>query len=492
MLSTWSKLNRIFRGVRFCRSPPRRPSVTANSLSLVGLLTGRWKYDFPTGRTASGPAPLIADAKDRYAYNAGPFLARRHAPLRKIPSTMRFSHHRLENGLQVVIENNSASHSLSLGFFVNTGARDESDDIAGVSHFLEHMLFKGTHRRSAEQVNEEFDELGAHYNAFTNEEHTVYFASLLPENQSPALDLMCDIMRPSLRVEDFSLEQQVILEEIQMYDDQPPFGADERIRAEFFAGHPLARSVLGTLESVGGLNAERMRGYFDRRYRPDNMLFAATGRVDEPALLKELARLTSSWRPSGETRSIVPVRGSFGESRLEKEGATQQYLLRLCNAPSVEDEDRHAAKLIAMALGDDVGSRMYWDLVDAGLAEHASFSHHEFHGAGVFMTSLSCMPPDIDACRERLDELAQTAMREGLAPEEIERAKAKAASRLVLAGEKTSSRLFAVGLEWLQRQEYQSIQDDMRIVQGITVDQANAVLAKYPLEPCRTLVVASA
>ena len=401
---------------------------------------------------------------------------------------MQFSHHLLDNGLRVVVEHNPASHSLSLGFFVNTGARDETDEIAGVSHFLEHMLFKGTDRRTTEQVNEEFDELGAHYNAFTSEEHTVYFASLLPEKQTEVVDLLCDIMRPALRGEDFLLEQQVILEEIQMYDDQPPFGADEKIRAAFFAGHPLARSVLGTLESVGSLRAEQMREYCRARYSPDNMVMAAAGRVDLPSLLKQLELLTRSWRPSGARRRIDHAMGQAGESVLEKPNATQQYLLQLCNGPMLEDEDRHAAKLVAMAIGDDSGSRMYWELVDTGITEHATFSHQEFHGAGVFMTSLSCMPNDLAKCRSILEVLLSQVSEHGLTEEELDRAKSKSTSRLVLAGEKTSSRLFSIGLDWLQRQEYQSIQDDLRLIRSITQDDVARVLARYPFAPCATLI----
>ena len=118
-----------------------------------------------------------------------------------------------------------------LGLFRQDWLRDESDAIAGVSHFLEHMVFKGTPNRSADDVNREFDEMGAHYNAFTSEEKTVYYAAVLPEYQAPAVELLADILRPACREEDFNTEKQVILEEIKMYEDQPPFGADDRCKA---------------------------------------------------------------------------------------------------------------------------------------------------------------------------------------------------------------------------------------------------------------------
>jgi len=144
---------------------------------------------------------------------------------------LEFRKHQLENGLWVVAECNEHAHSVGLGFFVRTGSRDEQPEAAGVSHFLEHMVFKGTPRRSADDVNREFDEMGAVYNAFTSEENTVYYATVLPEYQQQCVALLADIMRPSLRADDFNTEKKVIIEEIRMYDDQPPFGADEQVKA---------------------------------------------------------------------------------------------------------------------------------------------------------------------------------------------------------------------------------------------------------------------
>ena len=204
---------------------------------------------------------------------------------------MEFREEQLENGLQIVAECNDEAHSTALGFFVQTGARDEHEGVAGVSHFLEHMMFKGTPTRSAEDVNREFDEMGAHYNAFTSEEHTVYYAAVLPEFQTSAVELLGDIIRPSLREEDFDTEKQVIIEEIRMYEDQPPFGADDKCRAAHYGQHPLGHSVLGTIQSVSDLSVDAMRGYFDRRYSPGNIALVAAGRVNFDELVATAKRL---------------------------------------------------------------------------------------------------------------------------------------------------------------------------------------------------------
>jgi predicted Zn-dependent peptidase len=157
-----------------------------------------------------------------------------------------FRHAVLDNGLTVIAECSPEAHTAAVGFFVKTGARDEPRELMGVSHFLEHMVFKGTNDLSADEINRRFDWMGASANAFTSEEDTVYHAAVLPSQQHEAVDLLARMMRPALREEDFATEKLVILEEIRMYDDQPPFGADDRCRAAFFGQHPLARSVLGT------------------------------------------------------------------------------------------------------------------------------------------------------------------------------------------------------------------------------------------------------
>ncbi len=138
---------------------------------------------------------------------------------------MPFHSQTLPNGLQIIAETSPSARSMAIGFFVRTGSRDETAEVSGVSHFLEHMVFKGTPRRSALDVNREFDRIGAHYNAFTSEENTVFYAAILPEYVAQAVDVLSDILRPSLRGDDFDMEKNVIIEEIGMYEDQPMWSA---------------------------------------------------------------------------------------------------------------------------------------------------------------------------------------------------------------------------------------------------------------------------
>src|SRR5260370_4973528 len=169
---------------------------------------------------------------------------------------MPFHSHVLKNGMRILAETSASARSTAIGFFVRNGARDESPEVAGVSHFLEHMVFKGTPRRSALDVNRDFDRIGAHYNAFTSEENTVFYAAILPEYLPQAVDILADILRPSLRTEDFEMEKNVIIEEIGMYEDQPTWSAYDAAKRAHFAGHQLANSSLGSGQSIRTLQSK--------------------------------------------------------------------------------------------------------------------------------------------------------------------------------------------------------------------------------------------
>ena len=408
---------------------------------------------------------------------------------------MKFLHERLDNGLDVIAEVTDGALSTSVGFFVKTGSRDESDAVWGVSHFLEHMVFKGTHDLSGDEINRRFDWMGAAANAFTSEEDTVYHAAVLPEQQHEAVSLLARMMRPALREEDFTTEKLVILEEIRMYDDQPPFGADDRCRAAFFGRHPLARSVLGTVASIEALPVEAMREYHRRRYAPGNIVLAATGAVDFAALLESARRHCGDWEPlASADRTTAPGRHPpDGRSTIEsitRPAATLEYAVRMSAGPAGNDDDRYAAKLLAVILGDDSGSRLYWSLVDSGEAEQASCHHHDFLDAGFFATQLSCDAEDVEPLLARIVDVYATTASAGIEAAELEQARNKLAGRVVLGGERPRRRLFSVGLEWAHTGGYRSVADDLRIVEGLGLEDVHRMLARWPLHGPSATVLA--
>ncbi|MCL2118658.1 MAG: insulinase family protein [Planctomycetaceae bacterium] len=397
----------------------------------------------------------------------------------------------LDNGLEIIAECNDNAWSLATGFFVKTGARDESDDMAGVSHFLEHAMFKGTPTRSAADVNRELDELGAYANAYTTEETTCYYAVLLPELQDRAIDLLGDILRPSLRRDDFETEKQVILEEIKMYEDLPPFGADEKLRELFFGNHPLRRSVLGTCESIEQLTVEQMRGYFERHYSPNNIVLAAAGHVDFNALVRKAGQQCGHWLPHPVERKRCRLKTESGFHLMPRDSTAQQYVMQMFNGVGGDESnsERYAAFLLAHIIGDEVGSRMYWDLLDPGLADSCGFSMVEYSDTGVFMTSLSCAPEMVQENMRRIDAIYTGIQSHGVTEEELVRNRTKVLSRSVLANEIPGNRLFSFGNEWLQDRKYYTIHEELDFVRSVTLDDINGVLEKYPLESPYTITV---
>lgn len=405
---------------------------------------------------------------------------------------MEFLRHTLSNGLEVIAERNDKAYSTALGYFVKTGSRDEMAAISGMSHFLEHMTFKGTSLRTAEDVNRELDEIGSHSNAYTSEEQTVYHAIVLPEYMERAIDLLSDMMRPALREEDFHTEKQVILEEIAKYDDQPPFGAFERSMALHFGEHSLGRSILGTRESVTALTAAQMREFFEQQYSPRNMALVATGNVDFPRLVELAERYAGSW-PAFDPRRD-PTRTQRVPSRPLREVrpnslATQQYVILVGDGPAADQPERYAGRLLATILGDDSGSRMFWELVDTGRAECAAMGPHEFQGTGIFLTYLCCEPEDTAENLQAIHEILRAAEVGGVTEQELEQAKNKICSHIVLSSERAANRLFSVGGAWLTRGEYKQVKDVVAAYRKVTVADISDVIRKYQLTRYTTCAV---
>lgn len=402
---------------------------------------------------------------------------------------MEFRHHTLENGLELAAEINPRAYSAAYAFFVRTGSRDETAEVSGVSHFLEHMVFKGTARRSAEDVNRELDEISAGSNAFTNEEQTVYYATVLPEDQAGIVDLLSDMMRPALRQEDFDTEKQVILEEIAKYDDQPPYGAHDKCMAAHFGTHPLSKCVLGTADSVGKLARDQMLEYFQSRYSPKNIVLAAAGNVDFERLIEQAGKHCGPWQSFDASRPLVRADRHQGFSVLHKPLAVQEYVVQIATAPAAEDDDRYAARVLSTILGDDKGSRLFWELIDTGLAEYATIGTHEFQSTGIYMTYLACGPEEAAANLQRIADILHDAEARGVTQEELDQAKNKICAQIVLSAERPANRLFSVGNGWVQRRQYKTVREAVAAYRAVSLDDIAAVLKKYPLSANTTVAI---
>jgi predicted Zn-dependent peptidase len=401
-----------------------------------------------------------------------------------------FYSHTLKNGLQIIGETSPSARSVALGFFVRTGARDETSDVSGVTHFLEHMVFKGTPKRTAFDVNRDFDKIGAHYNAFTSEENTVFYATILPEYIPQAVELLADILRPSLRVDDFEMEKNVIIEEIGMYEDQPNWSAYDHAKRIYFADHPLGNTILGTPESIRALTRDQMHAYFERRYVAPNITVVAAGHFEWDAFVREIEKCSGAWvsGPIGRHR-IAETSGSGKFQVLTKDKITQEHVVLISPGPAANSPLRYAADTLALAVGDDSGSRLYWALVDPGLADSADSSFHDYEGTGSFYTSFSCEPGQAQEDLEIVLEVLEEVQRRNITEAELEQAKTKIGSRVVRGSERPMGRMQAIGMSWTYLHEYRTVDDELKAFDAVSLKSIREVLERYPIDRLTTLAL---
>jgi predicted Zn-dependent peptidase len=222
------------------------------------------------------------------------------------------------------------------------------------------------------------------------------------------------------------------------------------------------------------------------------MALVGAGRIDFDRLVADAQRASATWAPTRVARQMTAARAHRGFLCLEKDTATLEYMLQLAAGPAATDPDRYAAKILATILGDDTGSRLYWALVDSGLAEHASLGHHDYLDAGVLMTYMSCEPQYAQGNIERIAGVYREAEADGVTDAELSQAKSKINSRVVLASERPRGRLFTVGGNWIQRREYRTVHDDLQAIDAVTVDDIRRVLKRFPLSTNTTLAIGPA
>ncbi len=403
---------------------------------------------------------------------------------------MPFHTHRLSNGLTLVGESSPSARSVALGFFVRTGSRDELPEESGVSHFLEHMMFKGTARRTALDVNLGFARIGADANAYTSEENTVYHAAVLPEYLPQALDILADILRPSLRQEDYDPEKKVVLTEIAMYEDQPGHVLYENCRHLFYGSHKLGNSVLGTNASITALSRDQMAAYFRRRYVPSNITLVLAGQFDWGKVVALAETLCGGWEPGEAPRdNLGETRGASGFAVLPSTKFQQEYLMWLLAAPPTESPLRYAADLLTTVLGDEPGGRLYWELVDPGLAEGADMGYSECEGAGLYHVTVVGEPTNARLDLDKVREVLGQVQAESITAEELEQARSKVLSRLVRSAERPKGRLSAVAYSWIYQHQLRTIDDELAAFRAVTLADIRTLLDQYPLDGATTVAL---
>lgn len=398
----------------------------------------------------------------------------------------------LPNGLVVVSEFVPGVRSVALGAWVRSASIHETVGRMGVSHLLEHMVFKGTARRSAHQIALALESLGGSLDAFTAREHTSFQARVLDEHLSEAADVLSDLLfAPSLRDGDLQLERRVVLEEIAMVEDTPDDLVFELHNAALWGSHPYGYTILGTRETVSEMPIEALRDVHDLGYQPQHIVVACAGRVDHDQLLDVLERTGWTAQPRGSSvldAPPPPVARPPSVTHVPREGAQTQLVLA---APSVAygDPQRYGVTLMNMLLGGGMSSRLFQRVrEELGLA-YSVYSFQSFHAdAGIAGTYVGTSPETaataLDAVRAELRHLA----RDGFAPAEVEQGRQQLRGQLMLSLEGPSSRMYRLAAEELYAQPHRSLDDALAEIDRITHDQVRTLCARF-LEPERQTVL---
>jgi predicted Zn-dependent peptidase len=396
---------------------------------------------------------------------------------------------RLPSGLHLVTEAMAEARSVCIGFWVGTGSRDESDALAGASHFLEHLLFKGTDDRSASAIAEAVDEVGGDFNAFTTKEYTSFYIRLLAEDVDLGLDILSDIMwRPALRAEDLDAERQVILDEILMHADEPADEAAEQSSALLFPGHALGREVLGTEASVVDMTAGRIRSFFEEHYLPGNMVVAVAGDLDHGTVATGLSE-----RSGAVVGGVTPARlapdARVDPLRVTRRSTEQAHVVLAARSVDRNHPSRYALAVLNHVLGGGLSSRLFQEIRERRGLAYSVWSERVAYGdAGFLSIGLGTGPEHVpEVLRIVTDQLGSLGA-DGVTERELAIAKGNLRAETLLACEDSGARMSRIGAGLLLHGEVLTVDEVLARVEALTLADVHAAARELAAAP-RTLSV---
>lgn len=352
----------------------------------------------------------------------------------------------LPNGIRVLTEELSYIHSVSLGIWVGTGSRYEQKEINGVSHFLEHMLFKGTEKRTAKQIAESMEAVGGQLNAFTSKEYTCYYARVLSEHFSLAADLLADMFLNSLFLgREMEKEKNVILEEIKMYEDTPDELVHDLYAKTMWGNGPLGQAIIGTTESVDNLARSQLVGYYQKNYVPDNVVIAVVGNISRQQVLAKITELFSGF--SGETHFKVADQSQAGSASAFLSRDIEQVHLCL-GSPGISNHDEriYALYVLNSVLGGGISSRLFQEVREERGLSYSIYSYHSaYSDTGLFGVYAGTSHANAGKVVEIILKEISHIKKIGVTSEELERAKQQIKGSILLSLENVGGRMNRLG-----------------------------------------------
>jgi predicted Zn-dependent peptidase len=400
------------------------------------------------------------------------------------------------SGLRVVTERMTAVRSVALGFWVDVGSRDERPAIAGASHFLEHLLFKGTADRTARQIAEAFDAVGGDLNAFTAKEYTCYYCRVRDQDLPMAVEFMSDMLQNSVLARaDFEAERRVILEEINMRDDDPGDLIHDLFAETLWKGHPLGRPVLGTRETITGVKRDQIKRFYDRLYEPPHFVVAAAGNLQHEDLLELLESQMETGRRLSEgsarkVRAGGDAPSASGATEVLERKTEQAHISLGTNAHSRRDPDRFAFGVVNSALGGGMSSRLFQEIREKRGLAYSVYSYHSmFAETGMFSVYAGTTPAKAHEVLELVRREIQDVAQRGLSDEELGRAKGHLKGSLVLSLEDTGGRMSRIGRSEISHGEILTVDEVLRRTDSVTHDDAKRAAADVFDRPMALAVI---
>jgi len=403
----------------------------------------------------------------------------------------------LPNGLRILTEAIPAMRSVSFGVWVAVGSRDESPKLAGVSHFLEHLLFKGTHKRTALDISAEIEAVGGETNAFTTKEYTCYYARVLDADLPLAIDVVCDLVTDSLLAEaDVETERGVILEEIAMHDDEPGDEVHDLFAGAVYGTHPLGRRISGSPASISAMTRRQVQSFYRKRYVPPSIVVAAAGNLDHKRVVKLVrdsfaaAGLADAIATPATQRPADGVVATRHQVAVLAKDTEQAHLVLGGSGISRMDERRFAVGVLNNVLGGGMSSRLFQEIREKrGLAYSVYSYTSQYSDSGLFAVYAGCAPGKVDEVLELVrTELTEVAAH-GVDPTEVARGKGMLKGALVLGLEDTGSRMTRLGKGELLYNELLTVDQLLSKVDAVSVEQVRDAAADLLARPMSLAVI---
>lgn len=392
---------------------------------------------------------------------------------------VRFKKTVLKNGIRVVSELHSESRAASLGIWVTTGTRDEDPGDEGISHFLEHLVFKGTKNRSAYQIAKSLEALGGELNAFTTREYTCYHALVLKDHWKQALEVLADLVsNMELRRADFQVEKSVILQEIVMGDDNLEESIYDEYLSRCLPRHPLGRSILGHTESIEKMTQKQIIKYYREKYSGNNLIIAATGNIDHSELVELLEELLGSKAKRRFRASRTKPKHRAFRVAIEKK-VEQLHLLLGLPCPSFKDRDRFEAFIVNALLGGGMTSKLYQSVREKkGLVYSIYSALNTYEDFGVLQIYSSCEKENMKKVISTISSELRRIRKNGVTEGELQLFKTQVAGALLLGSDDIENRMQSIGVNEMVFKKYKPVDEIINEVNAVTRQSVNQYLKR--------------